>query len=563
MIPFHLTFFLFQAADIVALHEARCPNHDDQKRVIISTDGVSECRSNSNSLDVYGTKFYGCRQVFPHTIVRPVQKYKLSPKPYFKDFLRDMTDNRVVKIFSGDNPKRSMAKDVLNHASLFACDYCFTKGTSFAISDQQQEQKKKELAGQLNIIQQRITSLQDKEEEEETEEEISTLTSIKEGLISSLKNISKTKKQVVWPYSSRNGVPRTKEKMLEIANAIENNPQMSHEEKKGVTGKSPLHEVEDFDLVLDSPAEYLHSVCLGTGKRLVELTFNVGVSRPRVTKRKLTPPAIFNELISNIKYPGECSRRVRALDFSVWKGQEFRNLILFLFPIVVKCLEEKAKERTLWLLFAYIIRACTIPSEEFKLVDLDVIENCCDRYYFLYEALFGPRNCTYNTHVVFSHIMEMRRHGPLTLSSAFSFENFYGELRDSFAPGTVSPLKQIMQKVFLKRAVTKHSCNPKITFTAHETALECNNLIYTFKHRTYKFFKVTKVNQNDLTCVEIEKSSVKFKETPTLNWDRVGVFKKEKLLEEEIRISSNDICGKLVQVNDLLLTCPLAILDEK
>ena len=327
---------------------------------------------------------------------------------------------------------------------------------------------------------------------------------------------------------------------------------------------SPLLNLEYFDFVLDAPAEYLHSSCLGVVKRLVELTFSVGIIRPRKTKRKLTCPSKFNVLIIAILSPCEFSRRVRALDFSVWKGQEFRNLALFFFPIVIECLEPStAPEKKLWLYLAFILRACVLPKKEFQAVKLEDIEYCCVQYYKLYERLFGESNCTYNTHVVFSHILDIRRHGPLTETSAFGFESFYGEIRNAFTPGTVSPLKQIMEKIYLKRALSNHVCDPQITFKVKDTAMECNNLIYTYKHGEYKLYKIEEIHDDEFTCKIINTSEIKYSQTPTLKWQSVGHFKEENMSVETVKVKPENIAGKVIRVKNVLLTCPINVLDEK
>ena len=95
--------------------------------------------------------------------------------------------------------------------------------------------------------------------------------------------------------------------------------------------RSPLFDVPDFEIVTDTPAKYLHSVCLGVGKSIIKLIFNVGDTWPRETKRKLSSTAELNILLLSVKTVREFSRRIREIDLSVLKGQEIRNIILFLF----------------------------------------------------------------------------------------------------------------------------------------------------------------------------------------------------------------------------------------
>ena len=516
-------------------------------------------------MDMYSTRFRECQVVYPHTITRPVDKYKLNPRPFLDNFISDISDNSsyMIKVFVGDNLKRAQVREALNHASLYACEYCFQKANSLQLSSKQTELKKKELTVQINVIEQKISYMEELDEIDQ--EELATLRSIKDCLCSSLKDLDKTKKKVCWPSSTSGGEPRTTEKIQDIVAALEENPKLPPDEAKGIVGKSPLLNLPQFDMVRNVPAEYLHSVCIGVVKRMVELTFNVGVTRNRVTKRKLSPPHLLNEQIRNMKLPFECSRRARSLDFSVWKGQEFRNLILFFFPLVINCIERNAKERRLWLLLAFMIRACVLPSEEFHKVNLDELEYCCQEFYKLYEQLFGASNCSYNTHVVGSHLIEIRCHGPLTLTSAFGFESFYGEVRQSFCPGTVSPLKQIMEKVLLKRALGPHTCKQKMTLTTHETSLECNNLVYTFENRRYSLYKIIEIQEDEqmLKCVKISTRKKKFVDAFTLNWESVGVFELQSITDDIVEIDMSSVAGKIVKCNNILLTCPKNVLEEK
>ena len=522
-------------------------------------------------MDIYCARFDNCHMNYPHTITKAVNKHRLDGKPYLLNFIQEFISNNCnIKQFIGDNPKRAFVKFCLSHSASFACEYCFARATSQKLCTDKIAKQKKDLENQINALNQKITKLEEKEQEEEQElteqmeEEINTLSSIKDYLHISLRDLSKHKSKVVWPYStSKDAEPRTKENVLAIVNRIENDENLTSEQCKGVVGRSPLLNLENFDFVLDVPTEYLHSMCLGCIKRLVELTFNVGLTRPRNTKRKLTAVSVFNALIADIKGPCEFSRRVRDLDFSVWKGQEFRNLALFFFPVVLDCLPENAKERRLWLLLAFMMRACCIPTSEFQQTKLEDIEYCSDQYYKLYEKLFGVFNCTYNTHVVFSHILEIRTHGPLTLTSAFGFEQFYGEVRNSYTPGTVSTLKQVMQKVYLRRELSRHTCKPKIIFKLNDTSLECNNLIYTFKFGEYQLYKINHISENEFNCVKIKTDDISFAGATSLPWKKVGVFKLNEITNESVKINPNNVAGKIVKVKNVLLTCPINILDEK
>ena len=87
----------------------------------------------------------------------------------------------------------------------------------------------------------------------------------------------------------------------------------------------------------------MHSICIGLVKRLLELTFNIGLTRTRLTSRKLSAPTDFNSQMKKQKVPREFFRRARQLDFGVLKAQEMRNIILF-FPHC-HCMHRETSER--------------------------------------------------------------------------------------------------------------------------------------------------------------------------------------------------------------------------
>ena len=475
-----------------------------------SLDGVSETKSTSVSMDVYSVKMKNCKAIYPIRIIRPLGKYRgLDNQEQLRIFLDDVTSqNKHICQFLGDNQKRSTVLNSLGHASWHPCEYCFARGVPL---------KTKTADG-------------------------------------------KKKTKITWPASTAGGEPRTREKIEDI---LENIEHLGPQERKGVVGPSALLDLPDFDIVRDTPCEYLHSMCLGVVKRTVSLTFSVGESRPRNTKRKLSDPAQFNVLMLNIKMPKESSRRARELDFAVLKGAEFRNIAIFFFPLVIECIEEGEEERELWLCLAYMVRACIVPSEEFRYVNLNVIEMCSKKVYQLYEKLFGAVNCTYNTHTVFSHITQIRAHGPLTETSTFSFESFYGELKNCYVPGTPSPLKQAFQKVLLKRKISHHCCEIPISYSAKETSLQNDTLIYVWKYNQHNMYKIVDIMEDVLICNKIVKTECSF-EDADLPWTTVGVFEYGEIDETEfIEIEKTEVSGKVIFVADYLITCPLNILREK
>ena len=516
---------------------------------------MSESKSTSISLDVYSSKYATCKAIFPHRIVRPLRKMSVNPLDQFSKFIDDIKENQVhIDHYIADNLKRATGKNCLCHSSNFPCEYCFAKGVKYCAPTNSKNNKKA-----FAIIRSKLREIKEDNMDEDTYAEI------EKEITNTEKKLNKPKPRIVWPCSTRDQDPRTKEKVEEIVNRIQNGEQLTPDEAKGIVGPSPLLHLENFDYVRDSPTEYLHSVCLGVAKRLTELTFNVksGTNRTRNTKRKLSSIIHFYNLMKYLLVPHEFSRRIRELDFAVMKGQEFRNLVLFFFPIVINCIEESAKERKVWLLFAFMIRSCVIPPKEFANIDLNDIDSASQQFYKLYQSLFGEINCTYNTHVVGCHLIEMRYHGPLTLTSAFSFESFYGEIRNSFVPGTQSTLKQAFERIFLKRSLTPHKCENSIYYSAKNTCLENNSMIYIFEDLSHKMYKICEVRDDFVVCYKQGRYKHTFEDLPTFDFSAVGVCKKGLLSEEQIVIPKEQIDGKVLEVDNLLITCPRNVLLEK
>ena len=487
--------------------------------------------------------------------------YKVDTKEQLRKVINEINENELrISQFIADKLKRSDAKYCKGHSAWYPCEYCCAKGTKIEISGNLQAKKK--LIEQLNFIQEKISELQNNASTSQSASNIDHLISLKEELKKSL-NALKRKTNILWPASTLNAEHRTRQNILNIIERIENEENLTIDEAQGVLGRSVLLDIPSFNFVYDVPAEYMHLGCLGVIKRLVELTFKVSKQRPRITKRKLSSPASFNKLMLQTKVLKEFSRRARNLDFAVFKGEEFRNLVLFFFPLVIKCIEPEAQEITLWLNLAYMLRSSVIPSAEYSKISEQLVKECCENFYQLFEALFGQRNCSYNLHTFCCHLTQIRTHGPLTETSAFKFESFYGEMRRSFVPGTVSPLKQIMKKIFLRRSLSKHYCYKNIFISNYDTPLESNKLIYCFKNYKYFIYEISEIEENVVICHKIGQYPVAFPQTPNIPWSTVGVFKRGGKCSEQTILNKSEICGKVLHVDDYLVTCPTNVLNEK
>lgn len=365
---------------------------------------------------------------------------------------------------------------------------------------------------------------------------------------------------MIWPATARNGEPRTLERTAETLAVID---LLTPEEREGIVGYSPFIDYPEFDFIEGFPVEYLHLVCLGVTKRLLELTFSVGEVRKRVTKRKLSSPKLFNEKMRIQLVVSEFGRRGRNLDFKVMKGEEFRNLTLFFFPFVIDSIEpsQGMNERKLWYVYSFQIRAFVLPENEFVHVSSSEIEDCCDTFIVLFEKLFGTSNSSYNIHMM-CHLPQVRKRGKLTDTSTFSHESYYGEMRRSYVTGTASSGKQILQNAYIRRSLPHRSCKRPLKFSPKDTSRSSDKLIYIFENNSYKLYVIkSKLQDGSFKCNRFGKRSFNPSEV-SLNWASVGVFLKSGESDEEKILWPYEITGKAMIVSNLIISCPTNVLQE-
>ena len=489
-----------------------CKNYNTS--LDLSVDGIQECKSSSLSVDVYSVSFTNCRTVYPIKIIRTSNKYKLNQQEDLKEIIADIYANGCsIRAAVGDNPKWSFFRCALASGSSYGCEYCEGRAEYIVCKD---------------------------------------------------KNGNKSRGHLAWPYSTANCPARTREKIIDITDRLRNGENLDREEAKGFWGTSPFLALENFCFVKDIPVEYMHFSCIGVGKRLLELTFNVGENRDRITKRKLSEASTYNKLISEVKVTREFNRRIRNLDFGVIKAQEFRNIITIFFPIVLKCIpDDHPKEKKLWLQLAFSLRACIVPNVEFEPISKNLIKMTALSFYKNFESLFGKRNCSYSIHMT-SHLLEIRGEVPLTERSAFKFENFYSELRNLFQPGTISPTKQIIRNCYMKRHLENHNCVKSNFYDIESNGREDNSLIYLYDNNMHQLYKIIeKIDENNYVCNPQGRFSYKTDLLNNVNWDLVGVYKVGPYSNEKVNIHRNQIHGKVVKINDFFVTCPNNVLQEK
>lgn len=82
--------------------------------------------------------------------------------------------------------------------------------------------------------------------------------------------------------------------------------------------------------------EYMHNICLGIVKALMEMTFadGGGEHKKRLHARLYIAAQPFSDAMMATKVPSEFQRATRSLSQGSWKSEESRNCILFYFVFI-------------------------------------------------------------------------------------------------------------------------------------------------------------------------------------------------------------------------------------
>lgn len=340
----------------------------------------------------------------------------------------------------------------------------------------------------------------------------------------------------------------------------------------GIKGWSMLLDIPGFDMMYGVLPEYMHSMCLGTVQQVFELTFKTSQA-PRLFSRAQFPrihlAKLHNEL-NTVLVPREFSRRARSMEIGVWKAEEYRNLILFFFPAVIKVMRnlnppnliemELTRSIQLWASLAFVLRACCLQDEEYNGVDKSMLWLHQGNFLKQLDRLHGsPGNFTYNVHQVL-HLVEMRSVGPLPELSAFPFEGSYNNLKRSFHRGTPNIGKQMME-VFYHRNRLGHACVKTIKAEAKVTNFtdDSNVYIYDRQEQKHHFYKVMATGQNSLCVVKRETQAAEEQNIP---WHQVGVYKCTCNFGDSEWIETRMFNGKAMIVADNILTVPSSCLRE-
>ena len=502
---------MVQPAHIIKLH--RDTGHRQCPTITTSVDGVNETNSSARSLEVVSMMFDNCDTVYPLLMMRPEEGMKKNLKGLFLRYVTRLNRQIVraglrIRKTILDAPERAFLRGQTQHGGYFSCDICLANPISIDLPGNR---------GKKRVFTQEMLHVE----------------------------------------------RRTHEQTLEWAEEAERTGDSVY----GIKAPSPFQEVPGFDLVRDMLPEALHWLDGGFTKNTMLRTFRGG-GRPQTRENyRQTNSEELSRHLAKQTVPSDFPRLARLYVPSVYKALEWRNIILFHFPIVLHCLEEeKQNEILVFLSYAFLSRAVRLPEEEYQMVPPDMLQLAIDILVPNYTEAYGVTAGTYNSHHVFAHLLEIREElGPLTQHTSYPFEGTYAELRRSFQAGTPNVSKQIFQKMLLRKFRPGHPCRKAMKpVKPYDKKFKArDDLIYTFANGTACLFQVVSDGHDgEYTCHKFNVEPKTFHWERRLDFGLVGVFQKQGLAHERHTVQHRDIKGKVISSKGLLITVPLNILLE-
>lgn len=243
------------------------------------------------------------------------------------------------------------------------------------------------------------------------------------------------------------------------------------------------------------------------------------------------------------------------------KAEEYRCLSMFLFFILADCAPKIAKDT--FLLFGIVAKACLQPTFKESFSTGVLLEDLVHALCVEHQKCFGKKNQTYNMHLV-SHLHRIREKAPLNKFSAFRFEHFYGIMKMTYNPNTMSIGKQAMIAQ-QRRNHDKHQCRKSLKLGTRRNPRIDNSMVYT----AYGVYKLTDVSTRFADGFVYGHKFITNRSTITIKGmtvplDEIGIYdcdiSKDIDRERFARIKVDNILGKVIAVEGKLICIPKEIL---
>lgn len=236
-----------------------------------------------------------------------------------------------------------------------------------------------------------------------------------------------------WPYEENHEKRTHQDQIYFATKATQKQPVM------GVKGHSIFAKLQyPFDLIRSFAIDWMHCVCLGVVKYIMQLQLSEG-NRDKDFYIGVSKACLSHRLLS-IKPPDIVGRLPRSLeDLKHWKATELKNWLLHYSTAVLRKILNPLYLFHWTLLVSGIGILCGDSISDDDLRDAD---DMLQTFVFLMPILYGPTKCTMNIHLLQHLAYYVSRRGPLWAYSCFAFEGMNAFIKP-LVHGTHHAMEQI------------------------------------------------------------------------------------------------------------------------
>ena len=461
----------------------------DLIRIRFTSDGIPCSNSGSENLYVTALRFQGCKNVY---ILETRVAKRNQPKvlsEFLEPFVEEVLELQYpVEKFLGDAPIRSFFKCLKGRAGYYSCEVCVAEGECID-------------------------------------------------------------RKVSYPSST---FAQPRRDMADWISAVEEVEDTGCDSVRGITGRSPMLRIPNFDMIGDSPSDRLHRDFLGITKNLWRMCVNPNKhgtlpARAREMQSKVTKAYV------QVRLPREFSHRSRAVDLANYKSHEWKSLLMTCFPVIADACQELrgGSSGLMWTLFAFLLRIYNGPEHYLDDIGEDTLRDLHKCWYQVYEGEFGSAACSFNIHA-FSHLLENRRFGRQHEISTEAFESAYGMIQLSYHPGTRAIGKQILEHMLMRLLKRRsHNCEYTLKFGRFKAGKRYDDSIVCDER--WNFYKVIEVHRDSVTVVCINKTHWTSPYNPDLPFDKAGVYQFCGYGQERLTYPKSHFSGKGAMFDKRLL----------
>ncbi|KYM96522.1 hypothetical protein ALC62_12823 [Cyphomyrmex costatus] len=234
---------------------------------------------------------------------------------------------------------------------------------------------------------------------------------------------------------------------LRSNNTFKNRTQIEHH-----TGNSILENLP-IGMVSQIPLDYMHLVCLGVMKRLLQLWLR-GNKNVRLSADKINRISHYLLTIKSC-IPSEFARKPRSLhDIDKWKATEFRQFLLYTGIVVLKSIMTLASYNH-FLSLSIAIRILTDPK---LCITFNEYANSLLMWFVSnYGDIYGDEYLSFNVHNLIHLANDVKTFGCLENFSCFKFENYMQKIKKKLHQSG-KPLQELSNRIFEELQIPIQPC---------------------------------------------------------------------------------------------------------